>query len=573
MLFLYLLLPLLDANKDVHGDNLCTLCTVPKVSDVLFCGVLSHSVCQNGTTSFTEQDTLVERSYISWKRDGNILQNTNATFQNACSSSLLKITCAASFRVCEDNHAMPLCAEACRLEMTSCENETLTDAICASFKSENSCVNLEYSTSPDSSKWIVGVLIAVLFSFFSSVGINLQKRAISANELQVTLHGTKRKAVYKLPLWNFGFTLIIMGSILDFVAFGFAPQSLLAPLGALTLVWNMMLAPCFNKERLDRRDIVSTLVIFLGAIVAVLFASKGTPNYSLQDLKQLYADPITGTHSSRIISCKLILCLVSYFIIIFFVMVAHFAAIRIIEKLDLATPTHHVMWTRVHMISYSGVAGLMGGQSVLFAKSVAEIVKSFLRGEHPYVHFEMYLLVLALIVCLVTQIHFLNGGLRYHDALSIVPTYQAYWIISGVLGGCVYFQEIKTYSLLQSLMFTLGILITIVGVVLLAQRKSTGLDKEPLPTSRSGKEELENYVTNMAIANYLDASPRVSVGDILFDMRSGLFISRRRSTRRASSNGSLSTLPEESVVAKTGMLSPIAANSFAKSDDEIRDAV
>ncbi len=45
-----------------------------------------------------------------------------------------------------------------------------------------------------------------------------------------------RKPVYRLPLWIFGFVLILLGSILDLVAFGFAPQSLLAPLGMLILL-------------------------------------------------------------------------------------------------------------------------------------------------------------------------------------------------------------------------------------------------------------------------------------------------------------------------------------------------
>lgn len=113
----------------------------------------------------------------------------------------------------------------------------------------------------------------------------------------------------------------------------------------------------------------------------------------------------------------------------------------------------------------------MGGQSVLFAKSCAELLKAAFHGDSSLKHVESYLLALALIACLLCQIHYLNCGLVHYDALSVVPIYQAYWIITGVLGGAIYFQEIRTFSAHQAVMFVLGIMTTIFGVVLLSQRK------------------------------------------------------------------------------------------------------
>lgn len=113
----------------------------------------------------------------------------------------------------------------------------------------------------------------------------------------------------------------------------------------------------------------------------------------------------------------------------------------------------------------------MGGQSVLFAKSCAELLKAAFHGDDCFKHVETYLLALALVGCLLCQIHYLNCGLVHYDALAVVPIYQAYWIITGVLGGAIYFQEIRTFSVHQALMFVLGIVTTIFGVVLLSKRK------------------------------------------------------------------------------------------------------
>lgn len=113
----------------------------------------------------------------------------------------------------------------------------------------------------------------------------------------------------------------------------------------------------------------------------------------------------------------------------------------------------------------------MGGQSVLFAKSTAELLKAAFNGDDCFKHVATYLLALALVGCLLCQIHYLNCGLVHYDALAVVPIYQAYWIITGVLGGAIYFQEIRTFSVHQALMFVLGIVTTIFGVVLLSKRK------------------------------------------------------------------------------------------------------
>lgn len=101
------------------------------------------------------------------------------------------------------------------------------------------CFEADY-VGPKHTAWIVGFTIAVVFSFFASVGINLQKKALKQNELTAQEQSMEPTPVYRLPLWCLGFFLILAGSVLDFVAFGLAPQSLLAPLAALTLVWNMV---------------------------------------------------------------------------------------------------------------------------------------------------------------------------------------------------------------------------------------------------------------------------------------------------------------------------------------------
>jgi magnesium transporter len=84
-----------------------------------------------------------------------------------------------------------------------------------------------------------------------------------------------RECVVWTQYWVLGFFMILLGSILDFVAFGLAPQSFLAPLAALSLVWNMLLAPKFHGEKITRQNLVATTIICIGVTSSVIFSGHG----------------------------------------------------------------------------------------------------------------------------------------------------------------------------------------------------------------------------------------------------------------------------------------------------------
>lgn len=237
-----------------------------------------------------------------------------------------------------------------------------------------------------------------------------------------------------------------------------APASLLAPLAALTLVWNMIVAKIFMKEELSRMDVGATMVIFLGATLTVVFANHSTPNYSLEDLQGLY--------SKR--------NMIIYLVLIPIFILAHYVTLKLIQKYQLAENTanpSHKFWCKVEMLCYAGVAGSMGGQSILFAKSTVELVKNAFSGGNPFAQYPTYLIIMAMASCMFCQITFLNGGLTMYDSLIMVPAYQAYWIIMGVLGGLVYFDEISAFTPLAGAMFCVGTLVAISGVAVLTQRE------------------------------------------------------------------------------------------------------
>ena len=83
------------------------------------------------------------------------------------------------------------------------------------------------------------------------------------------------------------------------------------------------------------------------------------------------------------------------------------------------------------------------------------------------------------------QIYWLNCGLARWDALSNVPVFQSFWILVSVIGGGVFYNEFNDFSVLQWIMFPLGVLLTIIGVYYLSQREIASVSKRRASTGGS----------------------------------------------------------------------------------------
>ncbi len=81
------------------------------------------------------------------------------------------------------------------------------------------------------------------------------------------LEERKKKIPYtKLWIWRVGLFLVMVSSFVDFAALGFAPQTVIAPLGSVTLVANLILAPLMMGEK-------NTLYLFTNVPCLSFFVS------------------------------------------------------------------------------------------------------------------------------------------------------------------------------------------------------------------------------------------------------------------------------------------------------------
>ena len=269
---------------------------------------------------------------------------------------------------------------------------------------------------------------------------------------------------HRQSLWRVGLALVILGSLADFVALIFAAQSIIAPLGSLTLVFNTVLAPLLLGERIGSVDVLATVCIVLGSSLSVACADHRDKLYGLDELFGLFIKPR----------------FVAYSLLVAALIAALYYHIRV---LSASLSRKHTRFC------YAALAGIVGAQSVLAAKCVGTMVVDSLKGHSMFLQLESWLILALLALTITFQIHYLNEGLRLFASSYVIPIYQSFWILGSVTAGMIFFGEYKGVmdQWSTAVGFPTGVLVVVAGVYVLSQRGGAEEDEGGL----EGEEEEE----------------------------------------------------------------------------------
>ena len=97
----------------------------------------------------------------------------------------------------------------------------------------------------------------------------------------------KQKSYLKSPYWWAGIIMMTCGEAGNFLAYGFAPASIVSPLGVVALISNCIIAPFMLKEPFRKRDALGVLVAVGGAVTVVLSASDNNPKLGPDEIWSL----------------------------------------------------------------------------------------------------------------------------------------------------------------------------------------------------------------------------------------------------------------------------------------------
>ncbi len=92
-----------------------------------------------------------------------------------------------------------------------------------------------------------------------------------------------------LRLWLLGFGIFITSNILGSIfQIASLPVVILAPLGAVSLLWNALFARLILGDLFSKFMVIGTVLIIVGAVLIARFGIVPEPTHSLEDLLALF---------------------------------------------------------------------------------------------------------------------------------------------------------------------------------------------------------------------------------------------------------------------------------------------
>lgn len=119
------------------------------------------------------------------------------------------------------------------------------------------------------------------------LGSDRRDSAYTASTAREEKGGAKEKTYLSSGWWWLGISLMTIGECGNFLAYGFAPASVVSPLGVVALISNCLIAPWMLHESFRKRDALGVLIAVGGCVVVVLSASGSNPKLDADQIWKL----------------------------------------------------------------------------------------------------------------------------------------------------------------------------------------------------------------------------------------------------------------------------------------------
>ncbi|RYC55210.1 hypothetical protein CHU98_g10998 [Xylaria longipes] len=288
----------------------------------------------------------------------------------------------------------------------------------------------------------IGISLAVGSGLFIGTSFVLKKVGLlKANEKYQQVAG-EGYGYLKNAFWWAGMSLMILGEILNFVAYAFTDAILVTSLGAISVVIATVLSAFFLKERLSLIGKVACFLCIVGAVIIVLNAPTESSVADIQEMQMYVVTPGFLSYAGVII-------LVAIFL-------AFWAGPRYGKK---------------NMFTYISICSWVGALSVVATQGLGAAIVAQIGGTPQFNQWFLYVLFVFILATLGTEIVFLNKALNIFNAAMVTPTYYVYFTSTTIITSAVLFRGFKGTAV-QIITVVFGFLTICSGVVLLQLSKS-----------------------------------------------------------------------------------------------------
>ncbi|KAI0403824.1 DUF803 domain protein [Xylaria palmicola] len=261
---------------------------------------------------------------------------------------------------------------------------------------------------------------------------------------------------YRRRRWQLGMGMFVVSNVLgSSIQISTLPLPVLSTLQAAGLVFNSICATLILGEPFTKWSFWGTALVSAGAALIAIFGAIPSPAHSLQELLELLG-------RWQFILWMSLQAVILLAIGLSIELVNHFKNIAQNPKFRLARG-----------LAYGCISGILSAHSLLFAKSAVELIlRTIADGDNQFVHWQSWMLVLALVAFALSQLYYLHRGLKLVSTSVLYPLVFCIYNIIAILDGLIYFRQTDLISPLHGGLIALGTAILLSGVLALSWRLS-----------------------------------------------------------------------------------------------------
>jgi len=120
--------------------------------------------------------------------------------------------------------------------------------------------------------WI-GIILSLVADIIVNIGMNSMKHA---HNIHTSPDGSPIKSFLAVPWWWIGVIGIVGGEVGNVVAYGYAPASIVTPMGAVGVLTNVIITTYVLKEPFSKWNFLGVFGVVGGIITVVYYAPRAT---------------------------------------------------------------------------------------------------------------------------------------------------------------------------------------------------------------------------------------------------------------------------------------------------------
>lgn len=293
--------------------------------------------------------------------------------------------------------------------------------------------------------FLVGIPISICGATLTVLGLMVQK---SSHGPMVDDDPQEDKSLFGYCCncrWIGGLLLLLAGNAITWVALGLAPNSVLCCFNSFNIILTMVIAPTWFGEVVSPRTKWCAGALVIGCCwVAV----TGPRSYRLQTVDHI--NELFGFPAFKVCA----VCIATFFLA------------SLVRYLHVRTKKDWEPTTVWQILSMSSISASC---AVMFSKCTSALVQASVVTQQSQMKDQFFMYLAFSLVCGLSQLHFVNEGLKHAEASFCIPIYESMSMALQIVVGGMLFQEYHSFSWGQHLSFWPGVCMVVCGVFFLVK--------------------------------------------------------------------------------------------------------